>query len=43
VTAPLHLGRAGGAMVAAPGGIWLLGGSTADDHATDSIELLPSP
>ena len=43
VTAPLHTARAGGAMVAAPGGIWLLGGSIQDDHATDSIELLPSP
>jgi len=43
VTAPLHTARAGGAMVSAPGGIWLLGGSIEDDHATDSIELLPSP
>ena len=37
---PLHTARAGGAMVAAPGGIWLLGGAVAEDHAIASVELL---
>lgn len=36
---PLRTGRAGGAMVAAPGGIWLIGGSVEDDHAIASVEL----
>lgn len=37
---PLHTARAGGAIVAAPGGIWLLGGAGAEDHAIASVELL---
>jgi len=37
---PLRTGRAGGAMVAASGGIWLLGGAIFEDHAIASVELL---
>ena len=40
VDAPLHTARAGGAIVAAPGGIWLLGGSIENDQAIASVELL---
>jgi len=40
VAAPLHIARAGGAIVVAPGGIWLLGGSIENDHAIASVELL---
>jgi hypothetical protein len=36
---PLRTGRAGGAIVAAPGGVWLIGGSVEDDHAIASVEL----
>ena len=36
----LGTARAGVEAVTAPGGVWLLGGSTDDDHAVGSVELL---
>ena len=39
-SAPLNVGRAGGAIVATAGGVYLIGGSTDDDQPIASVELL---